>query len=171
MEQYQEGISSVGRWDEMLSEEAKQLVENRRRRYVGRYAELADQGYRVVAELSPRSGRLLWVGRRVALIRELEANDIIRELEERDKAQGINQTYEVLVGCVVPTTSDGSVRRGKDIHAYKFGISVAARSKTQEELATDRAFADLFQSSYAQVEPVVPLPTRRESPHVPLVYA
>lgn len=167
-----ESIGPLIRWEDALSEEARVWVENRRMKYLPSYASLYNQGYRVVDELSPRSGRLLTAGKRRGMIQEMEANQIIEELKWQDVLEGRKREFDYIQGCVEPTRRDRRVATRRDIRAYKYGISILAREKNQQDLAADAKLELMIANIFApRDEAVAATSSQQFAPLLPQVYA
>lgn len=157
-------------WEINLSDEAKKWVEQRRRRYMPSYSGMYADGYRVVAQLSPKSGRLVTAGKRVGYIQELEANDIIQNLQERDRIEGRRSKYDFIQGCVEPLRKDGTVNKKSDIRAYRYGISILERKMDKREIAADAVLEQILGSLKEPVGVVANAPGQRRASYPQVIY-
>ncbi len=127
-------VPEVARWDKGLSQQAEVMVERRRRRYVKGYEYLKDQGFAVVAEVTPSSGRLLTRGRRaiVTMVQEMVAQEEIQRLHTEYTLLRKDVDYEWAEGSVTPVRrSAGDISHTRHIRAHTKGVTIFVREKSQ----------------------------------------
>lgn len=141
------------RWDNRLNPQGKAIVEARRSRYVRGYDNLYQQGYYVVGEVSPYSGRLLRQGSRarVTMIQELVAREEIERLEEVDGLRNRRRAYTWAEGAVFPIKQSlhpQRIRLPEHVRAYKHGITIFAREDTLKDISVDSEIEELIASVF-----------------------